>query len=112
MSGYETGLLGEALAAEHLKSLGLKVVATRWRGTHGEVDVIARDGRCLCFIEVKHRPQGRLGSGLAAITPDKLDRLRQTAREYLRGHPAPYRVGCLEITRAGVLYYPDVLHEA
>ncbi len=112
MSVYRSGLAGEAQAADYLQSLGLSVVAMRWRGRHGEIDVIARDGKTLCFVEVKYRPSGRLGSGLEAVTRDKRARLRETALEYLRDHPSKYRIDYLEITRAGVMYRPDVLHEA
>lgn len=112
MTQYKRGLDGEELAAEHLRKLGYTIVQTRYRARHGEIDLIALQGKYLCFIEVKYRPQGRLGDGLGSITPRKLDRMRQAIREYLAKHPRPYRLGCLEITRAGILYYDNVLKEA
>lgn len=111
MSSYREGLEGEALAADYLAGRGFRLLARRYRGPAGEVDLIARKGKALYFIEVKYRPSGRLGTGLAAVTPDKRRRLRQTARQYLRESPASYFIGCLEITRAGVWFYPDILHE-
>ncbi|MGI6688014.1 MAG: YraN family protein [Christensenellales bacterium] len=111
MSQYQTGLKGEALAENYLKQRGYALIARRYRGPAGEVDLIARQGKTLFFIEVKHRPQGRLGTGLRAVTPDKRRRLKATARHYLSGHSAPYRIACLEITRAGVWFYPDILHD-
>lgn len=111
MSRYQEGLAGEALAADYLKRLGFTLVARRYRGPAGEVDLIARQGRTLYFIEVKYRPEGRLGTGLAAVGSDKRLRLKHTARHYLAKAPGSYFIGCLEITRAGVWFYPDILHE-
>lgn len=111
MTGHQTGLLGELLAAEYLSRQGLRILKTRFRTVHGEIDIIARDRDVLCFIEVKYRPEGRLGSGLDSITRDKRIKLKNAVRVYLSAKPAPYRIGCLEITRAGVLYFPDILHE-
>ncbi len=111
MSSYQEGLTGEGLAADYLVKRGYTVVARRFRSRTGEVDLVARQGNTLYFIEVKYRPRGRLGSGLQAVTPDKRQRLKQAARHYLKGAPSAYFIGCLEITRAGVWFYPDILHE-
>ncbi len=111
MTRYESGLEGERAAAEYLRQAGYTVMETRYRTAGGEVDLIALEGGVLSFIEVKYRPDSRLGMGLAAITPQKLARIRGAAAAYLAGKPAPYRVAFLEITRAGVLFRPDVLNE-
>ena len=111
MTQHDTGLAGEEMAAAYLRARGLKIVQTRFRTRHGELDLVARDRGTLCFIEVKYRPEGRLGSGLESITPDKRRKLRGAVSAYLKDRPEPYRIGYLEITRAGVLYYDDILHE-
>ncbi len=111
MSRYQSGLQGEALAEAYLVARGYALVARRYRSPVGEVDLIVRREQTLFFTEVKYRPQGRLGSGLLAVTPDKRRRLKATARHYLQNQPAPYQIACLEITRAGVWFYPDILHE-
>ncbi|MDD4080263.1 MAG: YraN family protein [Eubacteriales bacterium] len=111
MTRYQEGLEGENLAADYLKRRGFTLIARRYRSRAGEVDLIARQGRMLYFVEVKYRPQGRLGTGLRAVTPDKRRRLKLTARHYLATQPSPYQVSCLEITRAGVWFYPDIMHE-
>jgi putative endonuclease len=49
------GLLGEELAAAHLERLGFTVLARNVRTRHGEIDLIAFDGRTLVFAEVKTR---------------------------------------------------------
>ena len=111
MSQYQAGLEGEALAESYLRERGYALIDRRYRGPHGEVDLVARRGKTLYFIEVKYRPLGRLGAGLRAVTPDKRQRLKATARHYVASNPAAYQIGCLEITRAGVWLYPDILHE-
>ena len=112
MTGYQSGLLGEKLAAEYLVKQGLSILQTRFKSRHGEIDIIARDKDTLCFIEVKYRPNGRLGCGLESVTLEKRRRMKNAVQAYLSLQPSAYRVGCLEITRAGVLYYPDILHES
>lgn len=109
MSSYHSGLSGEQMACQHLRGLGIKVLKTRYRADGGEIDIIALDGDTLCFIEVKYRPEGRLGDGLASVDEDKRQRLRRAARVYLteNRHPARWRYDVLEITRAGIWYALD-----
>lgn len=106
MSSHQRGLEGERLAADHLKRLGLKLIATRYRAAGGEIDLIARDGGQLCFIEVKHRPQARLGEGLSLVDQDKRRRMRAAARAWIKAHPLEkrWRFDSIEITRAGIWY--------
>lgn len=111
MSQFESGLKGEALAEAYLKRQGYSLLKKRFRSRHGEVDLIAKRGNLLYFIEVKYRPQGRLGSGIGAITPQKQRRLLDAVHAYLGKSPGPWRLAYLEITRAGILFREDVLHE-
>ncbi len=61
------------------------VVARRWRGTAGEVDVIARDGDQVIFIEVK---KSRSHAAAAEhLSPRQMQRIWQTASEYLGTEP-------------------------
>lgn len=114
MSSHQSGLEGERLACAYLRSLGFKLVATRYRAAGGEIDIIARDGGQLCFIEVKHRPHARLGAGLESVDQNKRRRMRAAARAYLSAHPGNYqwRFDSLEITRAGIWYAPRAAEES
>ncbi len=49
------GKLGEAMAVDYFKSLGFSIEARNWRHRKGEIDIIARDGEFLLFVEVKVR---------------------------------------------------------
>lgn len=111
MSQYQQGLRGEQIADEYLKSQGFVVVEQRFRSRHGEIDLIAKKNRTLYFVEVKYRPQSRLGSGLAGITPGKRQHLMDAARAYIAKKPQQWKLAYLEVTRAGVLFREDVLHE-
>lgn len=48
-----SGVLAEDSVARLLERKGMVILARRWRGKAGEIDLIARDGQCLVFVEVK-----------------------------------------------------------
>jgi putative endonuclease len=78
------GMAGERAAEIHLKAHGLKFLARNFRGTHGEMDLIFRDGDCLVFVEVKTRSSEEWTRPAAAVDARKKTLLSQTALEYLR----------------------------
>ena len=81
------GRRGEAIAARHLMSSGLTIVERNWRCPEGEIDLVARDGDELVFVEVKTRTSVAFGHPLEAITPRKLARLRRLAGAWCLAHP-------------------------
>ncbi|RME50739.1 MAG: YraN family protein [Caldilineae bacterium] len=78
-----TGAYGEQLAAAYLNRQGYEIVARNWRCPAGEMDIIARQGETLVFVEVRTRRGTRLGSPEESITPAKQARLVDIARTYL-----------------------------
>ena len=88
---HELGRAGEELAAEHLERLGYRVLERNFRTRWGELDIVAFDGRTLCFIEVKTRRRRRAPGAYAeadeppvvAITPRKRFRVRRMAGSWL-----------------------------
>jgi putative endonuclease len=67
--------------------LGYRVVARNHACRHGEVDIVAVDGECLCFVEVRTR--GRPGIGPAeTVDRAKQRRVVAAAQDYLYRHPA------------------------
>lgn len=52
-TNYLAGLAAEDSVVRELETRGLKVVLRRWRGKRGEIDIVARDGSCFVFVEVK-----------------------------------------------------------
>jgi putative endonuclease len=72
---------GERAAARHLRRQGLRVLLRGYRTARGEVDLIARDGRTIVFVEVKTR---RRGAPSEAVTPEKERRLTLAALQFLQ----------------------------
>jgi putative endonuclease len=78
------GRRGEDLAHRYLKGAGFKVIARNYRPGEGEaeVDIIARDGDTIVFVEVKARASAEYGSPDRAIGQDKQKRIVSAARRY------------------------------
>ena len=74
---------GERAAARHLRRQGMRVWARGYRIAQGEVDLIARDGPTVVFVEVKSR---QAGTPAEAVTPGKQRRLTLAALHFLRKH--------------------------
>ncbi len=81
------GRLGEQLAAQHLERLGYAIVARNFRTRHGELDLVAYDGRQLVFAEVKTRRQGGSGGPWDSLHLRKRTQVRRMACAYLNQVP-------------------------
>lgn len=77
------GKIGEDLACRELERRGYEIVARRYRRRGGELDIIARDGGTIVFVEVKAREGRRFGEAAEAVTRLKRSRLTQVALDYL-----------------------------
>ena len=77
------GRYGEQLAAEHLEAAGLVVLDRNWRCRDGELDIVARDGDELVFVEVKTRSSLSFGTPAEAVDRVKAARIRQLALRWL-----------------------------
>lgn len=80
------GKKGEDLAAAHLTRLGYQILARNYRQRRGEIDIIARDGDCTVFIEVKSRVAGGRYSPGEAVTVRKRMQIARVAQMYLAAH--------------------------
>lgn len=83
----DDGRSAEALAADFLRGRGLAIVERNLRSRHGEIDLVARDGATIVFVEVRLRRPGRHGGAAESITAAKRSRLVAAAREYLARLP-------------------------
>ena len=82
------GTRGEEIARQYLESKGYQIVTTNFRCPHGEVDIIARAGPCLAFIEVRtRRSPGSFGTPEESLSKAKRERLVATAETYLQAYP-------------------------
>ncbi len=103
----EAGARGEAAAAEYLKrELDFEIVVCNWRNPRDrreEIDLVARDGEALVFVEVKTRATGALVSGFHSVNARKKAVLRRAAVAYLRTlsrPPATFRLDVVEVAFA------------
>ncbi|MBS1860111.1 MAG: YraN family protein [Actinobacteria bacterium] len=81
-----TGRIAEARAAEHLASLGYRILARNARTRYGELDLVALDNRALVFVEVKAlRAGSRVGPERAVlwVTPRKQLQVRRLAAAWM-----------------------------
>lgn len=79
------GQQGEQLAEAFLKQKGYEIVGRNVRTRRGEIDLIARDGDSLVFVEVRTRASLLFGTAAESVSRRKRQKLRELAMEYLQG---------------------------
>jgi putative endonuclease len=79
----QRGDRGEALAAEELRRLGFRILARNYACRSGEVDLVADEGGCLCFVEVRSRRTGSAVSPAETVDRRKQRRIVAAAKHYL-----------------------------
>jgi len=84
MSNKSLGSYGESLAREFLQAKGYLILEENFRNKLGEIDLIALDGKTVCFIEVKTRQSTDHGQPYEAINSWKIRKLSQMATFYLK----------------------------
>jgi putative endonuclease len=78
------GRLGEDLASRRLRSLGYEILERNYRCPLGEIDLVARDGDVLVFVEIKTRKNRPLGEAKEAVNRRKQGQLSRVALAYLK----------------------------
>ncbi len=77
------GRIAEDEACRFLRERGYEIVARNWRTRQGEIDIVAREGRTLAFVEVKSRSRTGYGGPEAAVHPTKQRRIIAAAQDFL-----------------------------
>ena len=110
-SSYIKGKRAERRVALYLAAHGYTLLARNYHTRRGEIDLIARHGDCLVFVEVKSRSSDRFGTPEEAITAKKRQRLRWAARHYLMCHPWPLdvRFDVVTLFRGRITLYQNAL---
>jgi putative endonuclease len=80
------GSRSERAAARYLRRLGYRVVARNWSRPLGELDIVAVDGECIVFVEVRSTEQESTERPAASVTSEKQRRLTQLALAFLQEH--------------------------
>jgi putative endonuclease len=84
-AAFRFGLSAESRATALLLLQGFRIVARRWRAPIGEIDIVARRGKLLAFVEVKAR--NSLDDAAEAIGPEQQCRIALAAEAWLASHP-------------------------
>lgn len=109
------GDFGEKAAAEYLENTGYVILKCNYRTPFGEIDIIAKDGDVLVFVEVKTRSSVKYGLPSEAIDKNKREHLIKSAEEYLRKFPedCEMRFDAIEVSAnvsAGFMILSDINH--
>ncbi len=93
------GNVGELQAAEYLQSKGYKILHQQWKCPYGEIDLIAKDGQEIVFVEVKTRRAETSGYPEESVTEQKIRHLVSCAYNYLdrHGEDVPWRIDVIAI---------------
>jgi putative endonuclease len=79
-------MAGESLAVVLLRNHHYKIIARNYRTRLGEIDIIAKDKDCICFIEVKTRSSYSRGLPVESISFSKQRQIARVALGYLKEH--------------------------
>ena len=85
----QTGAYGEQIAAHYLVRQGYQILAQNWRCPEGELDVVAKQGNTLVFVEVRTRRGSRMGTPEESVTWAKQQKLIQLADAFLADYDNP-----------------------
>lgn len=83
------GRTGEAIARRHLRRRRYAIIQTNFRTRYGEIDIIARRGSTIIFVEVKARRSRRFGEPFEAVGPRKQQQLKRMAEMWLAARQGP-----------------------
>lgn len=110
------GQRGEELAAAYLEKRGYVVRERNWRCPAGEIDIVAEDGDCLVFVEVRTRRGRKYGTPEESVTPSKQTKLVEVAQTYLQEHSwdGDWRIDvvAVEMTAGGKLLRVGLIENA
>lgn len=111
MNKRQIGNHYEDIAVRYLTEKGYQVLERNYRIRTGEIDIIARDGKYLVFVEVKYRANERRGKALEAVDFRKQKVIFRTAQVYLHqngmGTETPCRFDVVGITGDEIVHIKD-----
>ena len=94
MNKRQIGSVYELKASDYLTKKGYQIIERNYRCRIGEIDIIAIERDCLCFIEVKYRKNEKTGDPLEAVDKRKQQKIIRTAQYYLLTHSKYQSVKC------------------
>ena len=103
-------MIGEKLAADFLTKQGYEIIETNYRCKEGEVDIIAREGEFLVFVEVRTKNSRAFGSPEESVTKRKKEHLKNVAVRYQETHdglPVQWRIDFVAADRSLGFHAPQ-----
>ncbi len=88
MNTVGVGKFGEDIACRYLESNGYTIIKRNYRASGGEIDIVAKKGTHLAFVEVKTRKNQKFGSASEAVNYHKQQKIIHTARAFLMRYTA------------------------
>ena len=111
------GKHGEELASGYLRDAGCGILDANYRCPWGEIDLVARDGEELAFVEVRTRRSASFGTPRESVTRRKADHLVAAAQHYLQnrvsencGEDIPWRIDLVSVLLTDGTGYPQIDH--
>ena len=109
-------MIGEKIAADFLTKQGYEIIETDYRCKEGEVDIIAKDGDSLVFVEVRTKSSRAFGSPEESVTARK-EPLKNVAERYREIHehlPTQWRIDfvAVELDRSGKTQRIEIIKNA
>jgi len=107
------GTRSERAAARFLKRLGYRIVSRNYVCAFGELDLVAVDGRCIVFVEVRSTGEGDAARPAESVDPAKQRRLTNLALHFLQKHRLlnhPARFDVLAISWPVNCREPEIVH--
>lgn len=106
MNKKELGSLGEKIAQYQLEKIGYKILESNYYTRFGEIDLIAKDGKTLVFVEVRTKNSTRYGTAIESMSNRKKQHFINTVHKYLqvnKKQETPYRIDfvALDKTKSG-----------
>jgi putative endonuclease len=84
MQNLKTGQLGEQIAVDYLEKAGYRIIQRNYRCQFGEIDIIAKEGDTIVFVEVKSRRSEIYGLPQLAVGIGKQRRISKTSLYYIQ----------------------------
>ncbi|MCM8829873.1 MAG: YraN family protein [Candidatus Omnitrophica bacterium] len=106
------GKTGEELAVRFLRKRGYRIVCRNFKTKSGEIDIIAKDGQCIVFVEVKLRESISSGYPSESVGKTKISHIQKASLLYLSKHNLsniPYRFEVVSILKEDRNYKIDLI---
>ena len=107
----QMGRWGEEMAAAYLREKGYVILERNWRSEHRDIDIVARVGECVVFVEVKTRRNRTFNEPQDAVNYRKQCHLMKSINHYLKQHRLDLEPRFDIITIVGTMdSHPEILH--